>query len=319
MPHAELEPVAPQNLVLNRHTPREPAVARLVKNEICTATRKSAGFARHVSFDVSGSGLAGVVRPGQCFGVIPPGVDSRGKPHKLRLYSSSSPTRGEDGKGEVIATVVKRLIDEDWESHKLFLGLASNYLCDLQEGEEVLLTGPSGKRFVLPSNADQFNYVFFATGTGIAPFRGMVMDLLERGVDRSVVLVAGSPYASDLLYHTQFMELSRAHENFTYLTAVSRQKQEDGHGRLYVHDRLTTNADELRPILEADNTLVYICGLTGMELGIYEQLAKQLNGAGLQRYLEVDPKVLDDVSTWERSMVGKQIRRTHRVMVEVYD
>jgi ferredoxin--NADP+ reductase len=70
---------------------------------------------------------------------------------------------------------VKRTIDEFEE--KIYLGVASNYLADLKPGDKVLMTGPSGKRFLLPENAEDFNYILFATGTGIAPFRGMIMEL----------------------------------------------------------------------------------------------------------------------------------------------
>ena len=105
----------------------------------------------------------------------------------VRLYSLASPTRGEIDEGGVrrphlVSTTVKRTIDEHHDTHKLFLGVASNYLCDLHVGDEVKLTGPAGKRFLIPSRPGEHDYLFFATGTGIAPFRGMLIDLLEADV-----------------------------------------------------------------------------------------------------------------------------------------
>ena len=50
------------------------------------------------------------------------------------------------------AANARRTIDEHWETHRLFLGVASNYLCDLKEGDKVTVTGPNGKRFVLPAD-----------------------------------------------------------------------------------------------------------------------------------------------------------------------
>ena len=73
--------------------PDQPAVGRVVANERCTAS-KAAGFVHHVSIDVAGTPLENAVLPGQAFGVLPPGEDERGRPHKLRLYSSASPTGG---------------------------------------------------------------------------------------------------------------------------------------------------------------------------------------------------------------------------------
>src|SRR5262245_46980844 len=208
-------------------TPHEPGVGVVVSNERCTDSKKAAGFIRHVVLDVSKTALAGSFLSGQSFGVIPPGVDAHGKPHKLRLYSIASPSFGEDGEGKLLSTTVKRTIDEHRETGKLFLGVASNFLCDTKPGDHVKITGPSGKRFVLPKDPAAHDYVFFATGTGIAPFRGMLMELLRAKVPSRIVLVMGSPYATDLLYHNDLCAWSEQHKNFTYLTAISRERNAD--------------------------------------------------------------------------------------------
>jgi ferredoxin--NADP+ reductase len=322
-PHAREHTEGPAliDVKMHLHTPGAPCTGTVVSNERCTE-RKAAHFVRHITFDVSGTSLAGTIRPGQSFGVLPPGLDANGKPHKLRLYSVASPTRGEDGKGNVIATTVKRTIDEHWDNHSLFLGVASNYLCNLKPGDKVQLTGPSGKRFVLPSAPHEHDYVFFATGTGIAPFRAMLLDLLETGAlsttKSRIVLVMGAAYATDLLYHGDLLKIQQSHPNLTYLTAISRERQEDGHDPLYVQDRLHTHRDALLPILESPRTLVYVCGLAGMELGIFQKLATILPDHALQQYLRVDSEALTDIRNWQRTMINKQIRPTRRVFLEVY-
>jgi ferredoxin--NADP+ reductase len=298
--------------------PASPGVGVVVSSERCTASRKAAGFVRHVAIDVSRTALAGNFVPGQSFGVIPPGVDGNGKPHKVRLYSIASPSRGEDGEGKVLATTVKRTIDEHHETHALFLGVCSNYLCDLPVGAEVKVTGPSGKRFVLPAEPEQHDYVFLATGTGIAPFRAMVMELLERGVGSRIVLVMGSPYATDLLYHGDFTRWAVEHTNFTYLTAISRERQADG-GPMYVHDRLAASRDVVVPVLERERTLVYVCGIAGMELGVMQRLATLLPERAREQYLRVDRATLAGVEGWDRRMIPRQVQPTRRVFLEVYD
>lgn len=305
--------------VVNRATPKEPTVGRVVASRICTAGHKSAEIVRHVAIDVSGTPLAGVCRAGQSFGIIPPGTDAQGKPHKVRLYSLSSPSCGEDGQGNVISTSVKRVIDEHWETHKLFIGVASNYLADRQVGDEVQITGPSGKRFLLPKDACGYNYVFFATGTGIAPFRGMTLDLLRNGCRSSIVLVAGTPYTTDLIYHDEFLNLAAKHRNLNYFTAISRERQADGHDRMYVDGRIATERDVLIPLLSLPNTLVYICGLSGMEVGIFRQMATFLTDSDLTQYLEVDGATLSNPMAWDRKTIASKVRRTERVLVEVYD
>ncbi len=302
---------------MHLHMPANPAVGVVVSTERCTGPKSSA-FVRHMAFDVSGTELAGNFRPGQSFGVLPPGLDENGKPHKVRLYSISSPTRGEDGKATVVATTVKRTIEENRDTHRLYLGVASNYLCDLKPGDRVNLTGPSGKRFVLPADPGAHDYLFFATGTGIAPYRGMLMDLVEAGVRSRITLVMGSPYANDLLYDEFLTDLAARHQGFRYLTALSRQSQPDGGPPMYVQDRLRTHADELTALLSSERTLVYICGLAGMELGILQGLARTLPPAVLPYYLQADPAVGNSIDEWDRRMIHRQIRPTRRVFVEVY-
>ncbi|MFN0133844.1 MAG: hypothetical protein ACKVW3_15115 [Phycisphaerales bacterium] len=302
---------------MHLHSPADPATAICVANERCTAP-KSAAFVRHIAFDVSNSRLVGAFRAGQSFGVLPPGLDANGKHHKVRLYSIASPSRGEDGQGRVFATTVKRTIDEHRDTHKLFLGVASNYLADLRPGDAVRLTGPSGKRFVLPARPADHDYLFFATGTGIAPFRGMVAELLSLPTPPAVCLVMGSAYASDLLYHQHFLDVAARHPSFTYLTAISRERQADGGPPLYVQDRLNTHRDLLAPLLGSHRTLIYICGLAGMELGVFQHLADILPAATLDPYLAVEPDLRAAPKSWTRTMIPRQIRPTRRLALEVY-
>lgn len=298
-------------------TPAHPGVATVVENRLCTDP-KAAHFIRHVALDVSGTPLERRFRAGQSFGVIPPGLDDRGQPHKVRLYSIASGSSGEDGGGRVLSTTVKRLIAEHWETGRLFVGVSSNYLCDLREGEKVTVTGPSGKRFLVPVAAGDHDYIFFSTGTGIAPFRGMIADLLASGVGSRIVLVHGSPYRTDVPYADHFAALERSHSNLRYVTAISRERTEGKSGSMYVQGRLRTHADLLMPLLESPRTLVYICGIAGMELGIFQEMARVLKPAVLEQYLRVDDSIRGDPEAWQRRMIPREIRPTRRVMLEVY-
>ncbi|GJQ30288.1 MAG: ferredoxin--NADP(+) reductase [Phycisphaerae bacterium] len=299
-------------------TPAAPGRAVVLSNRRCTASAKSSGFVRHIELDVSGTPLENAFIAGQSFGIIPPGVDESGRPHKLRLYSIASPTGGEDGQGKILSTTVKRTIDEHWESGKLFLGVASNFLCDLRPGDTVSVTGPNGKRFVLPADPSAHDYLFIATGTGIAPFRGMIREIATRAPASRVVLIMGSPYAGDLIYHDELQAQAHTNANFTYVTALSRQPQADGHPAMYVDQRLATGGDVVRRILESPRGLVYVCGVAGMELGVFKTMTGILTPDVLAQYLTVDPDALATISTWERRMIHKSIRPTRRVFMEVY-
>ncbi|MBT6269809.1 MAG: hypothetical protein HOI88_05620 [Phycisphaerae bacterium] len=321
-------PIFPE-VKMNIVTPKAPVTGTVVKSEVCLkGGRKSAGFVRHVEIDISGTPLEGQCRAGQSFGIVAPGVDAKGKPHKVRLYSLASPTCGEDGEGKVISTTPKRVIDEftpqkdgdDPEKHELFLGVCSNYVCDLQVGDKVQVTGPSGKRFLLPVEHDKHDYIFMATGTGIAPFRSMCKDLFEHpsGPTTSQVhVVMGTPYTTDLLYDEFFCELEEKYENFHYHKAVSREKQTDGSRGLYVGQLVGQKYDEVfGPILSSDRGLMYMCGLVGMQFGIYQLFAeKQITDA----YMTIKDELKDVCfSDWDREQMRRYIKPTHRMMVEVY-
>ena len=315
-------PDAKMNLV----TPKAPVIGRVTATHLCMKG-KSASFVRHVAFDVAGTPLAGNFLAGQSFGVIPPGVDEKGKPHLVRLYSIACPSWGEDGNGNVVSTTPKRVIDErkpqkdgeDPEDHRLFLGVCSNYLCDIRVGDEVQLTGPSGKRFLLPVDPSQHDYLFIATGTGIAPFRGMLMELLDNPAGpcaSRMHLVMGVPYTTDLLYDDLFTRYAKEHRNFTYSTAISRERRPDGKRGLYVDALIDERMDEFRELLASPRTLIYVCGLIGMQFGLYQLLAKHGLAEG---YLAVGEELAGAApGSWTEEQMKRRIRPTKRLMLEVY-
>lgn len=315
--------------------PGTPVLGRVASNELCMRG-KSSSFVRHVAIDITGTPLEGNFLAGQSFGIIPPGLDHHGKPHKVRLYSIASPTWGEDGAGRIMSTTPKRLIAErtpqgpkdDPLDHRLFLGVCSNYLCDLREGDPVQLSGPAGKRFLLPIDHDAHDYLFLATGTGIAPFRGFMKDLLEgppagspararwKPCSRSIHLVMGSPYTSDLLYDDLFAGLAARHSNFTYHPVISRERRADGGRGEYAHQYIERRLDLFGEVLRRPTTLIYICGLAGMQVGLFQLLGRHALDHG---YLTRDEQIADiPPAEWTEEQIKRRVRPTHRCMLEVY-
>ncbi len=307
-----------REVTMHAHRPNDPGKAIITKNELCTATRKAAGFVRHIEFDVSGSGLEGICQAGQAVGVIAPGQDAKGRPHAPRLYSLACPSGGETGDGTILSTTVKRTIDEHWEDNSLFTGVASNYLCGTRVGDEITVTGPAGKRFVLPKNPGQHGYVFVATGTGIAPFRGMCLELLRDHPGVPITLMMGAPYSTDLLYHDFFRDMERTHEHFRYVTALSRQPNEDGSEPLYIGGRFSPTDGALVEQLQDDRTLIYVCGIAGMELGLFRSMVFDMGDDIALPYVAIDDELRDPEIRWDRKMMHKKIKATKRVFLEVY-
>ncbi len=299
--------------------PNDPVIGTIVSTKRCTVSDRSASYVRHIEIDVAGTALEGSWRAGQSFGVLPPGTTPSGKPHKLRLYSISCPTGGETGDGTIISTTLKRLIDEHWDDHTLYLGECSNYLADLQVGDKVELTGPAGKRFLLPENPEDHNFIFFAAGTGIAPFRGMIGDLVKAGMPSRVDLFMGVSYETDLLYDNEFKELAKDYpDRFFYRPAISRHLTHNQSRYMYVQHRLEEDRAVLTEILKSERTLIYICGIAKMEMGIFRMLKRILDPESLAQYLKIDPSIGDDPDQWDRSMIPRKIKPTKRLMLEVY-
>jgi ferredoxin--NADP+ reductase len=293
---------------------KDPVEVPIVESRIATATG-SPNFIRHITFDVSGTPLEGKFVAGQSIGVIADGLDADGKPHKVRLYSVCSPTRGEDGSGKLVSTTVKRVIDENWETQELFTGICSNFLSSQKPGATVRVMGPSGKKFILPENPQDYNYLFFATGTGVAPFRGMIMDLMELNTQNEVAMVFGCPYRTDILYKEYFEPLAKSTPNFHFLKSISREESRADGTKYYVQYQLIDNEELLKPILQKDNTLIYICGLKGMETGIYQILAHQ----GLTDYLKISDELRErDPKTWTYEELKSGVKPSDRMFVEVY-
>jgi len=296
---------------LNIYSPKDPVEAEVVENYIVTK-ESSPNIVRHITFDISGTNLENRVRVGQSVGILPPGEDDNGRPHKLRLYSISSPTKGEHGKQNLISTTVKRTIEE--LDNKLYLGVASNYLSDLQPGDKVQMTGPSGRRFLLPENPQSYNYLFFATGTGIAPYRGMIKELFEKEYRNDCVLVFGCPYRTDLLY-SEFLEtMEKEHDNFHYLKSISRENRRKDGSKYYVQTQLEEEEDLLQPILQKENTLIYICGMKGMETGIYKQLVR----LDLLEYVNIKKELPDSLDEIPSDKFKRFIKPSDRTFEEVY-
>jgi ferredoxin--NADP+ reductase len=316
-----------RELNANLARPKEPVVGEVIENRSIVDS-SSPHFCRHVTINVAGTKLEGNFDAGQAFGVIPEWehyqeynkLKISSEDQKLRLYSIAAPFWGDDGRGKTLSTTVKRVVDEDWESNQLFLGVASNYLCDAQVGDKIKMTGPTGKHFVLPDD-DQLNdyqYVFVATGTGIAPFRGMVMELLEAGIQNDIHLIFGTPYSTDLLYGDLFREYDENVDNFHFHLAVSREQTTEDGEKMYVQRRLNEDWGQFESMLNDDHTLFYICGLKGMETGLYRVLLEQ----GCTDYFEDLPDELSGVDFSEISDRDDRLKKAKpnkdRLLVEVY-
>ena len=137
-------------------------------------------------------------------------------------------------------------------------GPGTDYLFDeLKIGDNVRFKGPSGT-FVAPHNPD-FDLVLLCTGTGVAPFRPMIYDLLKnQKTDRNIHLIFGTRHLNGLLYKDEFEQLSREHTNFKYTPVLSRDESWKG-TKGYIHQVYLEDYKETRADVK-----FYICGWSKM-------------------------------------------------------
>lgn len=118
---------------------------------------------------------------------------------------------------------------------------------------EVEIMGPLGL-FTLDKSKKE-KIVFIATGTGIAPFRSMIYDLVSKNVTKELILIFGVKFSENILYKEEFENLEKINPNFKFVPIVSRS--EDWIGRRgHVQDNLD--------MIDILNSEVYICGLPEM-------------------------------------------------------
>ncbi len=259
---------------VNIYRPNAPFTGKCISNDNLLG-EGGIGMVQHVKFDLSGGDLR--YFEGQSIGIVPPGKDNKGKPQKLRLYSIASTRHGDDVNDKTVSLCVRKLEYKDEKTGKEVEGVCSTFLCNLKPGDEVQITGPTGKEMLLPEDPDA-KVIMMATGTGIAPFRAYLWRMFKdnerhanpdyqfRGLAWLVFGVATTP---NILYKQELEEIQEKYpDNFKLTYAVSREQKNAEGGKMYIQDRIAENADELWSLIQDEKTHVYICGLKGMETGI---------------------------------------------------
>lgn len=193
-------------------------------------------------------GQASAFIPGQFAVVLCP------KEGKLirRAYSIASPPQLADR----LELIIKRVEG----------GVVTHWFWTLREGDRFRVQTPFGK-FVLPETVD-FDIVFVAVGTGIAPFRSMVHQMLPAGFGQKIWLLFGTRYDDKIPYHEEFLELAAKYPQFAYIPTISRPgpawKGETG----YVQTKIE------KFFADPAGKRIYICGLNEMIQGVREAALK---------------------------------------------
>jgi benzoyl-CoA 2,3-dioxygenase component A len=259
--------IAPRSALkpsINLFNRGRPAVATVTGNFRLTAADAD-NDVRHIILDFGQNEFP--VLEGQSIGVVAPGSDASGNPHRIRLYSIASPRHGErPGRGN-IALTIKRETN----------GVCSNYICDLAKGDRVEITGPFGATFLMP-NDPLANIIMVCTGTGSAPFRAFTEWKRRTMPDAPgrYVLFFGARRPEELPYFGPLQKVpdSLLQKFFAYSRVAGAPKT-------YVQDFLRQQKDLVGTLIQAPQTHVFLCGLKGMEQGVDAAFDDICRGAGL--------------------------------------
>ncbi|MFH1290000.1 MAG: FAD-binding oxidoreductase [Nanoarchaeota archaeon] len=137
-------------------------------------------------------------------------------------------------------------------------------LAKLKRGDGFEIEGPYGAFTVKDTNAKEI--IFIAAGTGVSPFRAMVVDALKRFSEKKISLIFGFRY--DYYFEKEWKDLEKEYKNLKICACCSRPaKSWKG-----LKGRVTDHLGEIAK--EAKGKEVYVCGPPAMVGSTKEVLRK---------------------------------------------
>jgi len=301
----------------NLFSPKAPYQGKVVKNQSHehTITKPNSDApsdanweTAHVTFDHGGNVP---YLEGQSIEIIAPGPDKKGEtPAKIRLYSIGSSAVGDFEDSKTVSLCVKRVVEveeEKWPlkhsnrdvgedkpdkagthfpNAKVYRGVCSNHICDMNVGDDVLITGPTGAEMLLPEDPNA-NIIMLATGTGIAPYRSMWKRLFvedtpgRENFKGQFWVFLGVANSDALLYDDELMKIKTENpDQFRVDYALSREQTNAKGGKMYIQDKVEEYSEEIFDRMDK-GAHMYFCGLKGMMPGITEMLEGVSKSKGL--------------------------------------
>lgn len=239
---------------------------------------------REIVLDIAGEDFDVVA--GQNIGVLAPGQEAFGQESHFRLYSPADlPARRPDGVTR-LPIYVRRCTYVDDYNGEVYQGVASNYLCDLREGDSLTVTGPYGQAFEAPTDPEA-TLILIGAGTGIAPFRAFLKGLFRDKSDFKgrVLLFHGGRTGMDLLYMNDARnDFAQYYDRETFEAIEAFSRRPHWSDAIDWHAAMDERAEELWARLQDAHTHVYLAGL--------ESIRDELDA--------VFAKIAGSAETWER-------------------
>ena len=197
----------------------------------------------------------------QSFGVLVKTSGEFGTKTHHRLYSVADLPARANGRA-VITMLVKRCSYVDDFSGEKYPGIASNYLCDREVGDEINITGPFDLPFSVPEDKNA-NLILIGMGTGIAPFRAFIKHIYKNVKDwkGKIRLFYGARSGLELLYlNDKDGDLTNYYDETTFKAFHALSPRPTWSDPIALDAAIEERAEEIFEMLSLSNTCVYVAG-----------------------------------------------------------
>lgn len=179
-----------------------------------------------------------------------------GNPEEVyRAYSVASSTVDQDSIDLIIGYVPEGIVTTYVHKH-------------LSEEDEISFNGPYGDFYLNDSNQEA---ILVAVGTGMAPIRSILYEMLHKRIDRKTIFFFGARTREDLFMLDEMEMLEKTLPRFKFIPVLSRPTEEDRwegeKGRV---------TDMIQKYLEErDDREAYLCGSAPMIESTVKALIKK--------------------------------------------
>ena len=151
----------------------------------------------------------------------------------------------------------------DHEAIELIIRLVPDGICttyahtQLSEEDTVNISGPYGDFYL---RGDCSEIIMIAGGSGLAPMKSIILDVLEKEMDIKMNFFFGAVTKKDLYYLDYFSDLAERHDNLQFIPALSKPAPEDNwDGEVGLITEVVDRYIEDGSAMEG-----YLCGSPGM-------------------------------------------------------
>ena len=149
-------------------------------------------------------------------------------------------------------------------------GIASSYIFNLKQGDEVWISGPFGEFFAKDTDREM---VYVGGGAGMAPLRSHIMDLfMTKNTGRKVSYWYGARSMREMFYQEDFEKLEKEHDNFSFHVALSEPLPEDNWNGPTGFIHTVVFEQYLKDHPDPDEIEFYLCGPPPMIAAVNKML-----------------------------------------------